>query len=61
MVQWLGLHTSTAGAVGSIPGWGTKTLQAAQRVHTQKKFLLSSSFTDFGYAANHIVFVIFLS
>ena len=21
-VQWLGLHASTAGGVGSIPGWG---------------------------------------
>ena len=22
--QWLELHTSTAGDVGSIPGWGTQ-------------------------------------
>ena len=28
-VQWLGLHTSTAGGTGSIPGWGTKIPQAA--------------------------------
>ena len=27
-VQWLGLHASTAGGVGSIPGWGTKILHA---------------------------------
>ena len=25
-VQWLGLQASTAGGMGSIPGWGTKTL-----------------------------------
>ena len=24
VVQWLGLHASTAGGQGSIPGWGTK-------------------------------------
>ena len=23
VVQWLGLHTSSAGGVGLIPGWGT--------------------------------------
>ena len=23
-VQWLGLHATTAGGPGSIPGWGTK-------------------------------------
>ena len=28
MVQWLGLHASTAEATGSIPGPGTKTPQA---------------------------------
>ena len=28
-VQWLGLHTFTAEGVGSIPGQGTKILQAA--------------------------------
>ena len=33
-VQWLGLCTSTAGGVGSIPGQGTKTLPAAR--HGQK-------------------------
>ena len=25
MVQWLRLHAPTAGAQGSIPGWGTKS------------------------------------
>ena len=34
-VQWLGLHTSTAGGTGSIPGWGTRTLYAVW--HGQKK------------------------
>ena len=29
-VQWLGLHTSTAGGTGSIPGHGTKIPHAAQ-------------------------------
>ena len=34
-VQWLGLRTSTAGGMGSIPGRGTKILYAAW--HSQKK------------------------
>ena len=29
MVQWLRLSASTAGGMGSIPGWGTKILQAS--------------------------------
>ena len=28
--QWLRLHVSTLEAVGSIPGWGTKTLHPVQ-------------------------------
>ena len=35
MVQWLRLHTSTAGGTGSIPGWETKTSHAEW--HGQKK------------------------
>ena len=35
VVQWLGLHAFTAEDWGSIPGWGTKILQAAW--HGQKK------------------------
>ena len=38
-VQWLRLHASTAGGVGSIPGQGTKILHAAsldQRVRKRK-------------------------
>ena len=34
MVQWLGLHTATAGGLGSIPGWGTKIPQTIW--HSQK-------------------------
>ena len=34
VVQWLGLYTSTAEGVGSIPGWGTKIPRA---VGSQKK------------------------
>ena len=30
-VQWLGLHSSIAGGMGLIPGWGTKILHAVQR------------------------------
>ena len=33
-VQWLGLHASTAGDTGFIPGWGTKIPHAAR--HSQK-------------------------
>ena len=29
-VQWLGLCASTAGGMGSIPGWGTKIPHAMQ-------------------------------
>ena len=35
VVQWLGLHASTAGGVGLIPSWGTKTPHAMR--HGQKK------------------------
>ena len=36
-VQWLRLCASTAGAVGLIPGWGTKIPRAAQCGPTKKK------------------------
>ena len=36
MVQWLGLHTSTAGGTGLIPGRGTKIPHAEW--HSQNKF-----------------------
>ena len=34
-VQWLRLHVSTEGGMGSIPGWGTKIPYAVW--HGQKK------------------------
>ena len=37
VVKSLGLHASTAGGMGSIPGWGTKILQAAQCSQKKKK------------------------
>ena len=36
-VQWLGLGAFTAGAQGSIPGWGTKIPHDAQHSQTEKK------------------------
>ena len=39
-VQWLGLCASTAGGLGSIPGWGTKILQAhgvTKKIKKKKK------------------------
>ena len=36
-VQWLGIHTSTAGGTGSIPGRGTKIPHAARRSQKQTK------------------------
>ena len=38
VVQWLGLHASTAGGTGSIPGWGTKILHAEQSGQKKKKW-----------------------
>ena len=35
-VQWLGFWISTAGGLGSTPGWGTKIPKAAQ--HGQRIF-----------------------
>ena len=40
VVQWLGLYTSTAEDVGSIPGWGTKIPHAVwchQKLNLIKK------------------------
>ena len=37
MVEWLGLHTSTAGDLGLIPGWGTKIPQDMWRGQKKKK------------------------
>ena len=39
-IQWLRLCVSTAGGMGSVPGWGARILHATQgkakRIHTQK-------------------------
>ena len=42
-VQWLGLHASAAGVLGSIPGWGTElpgrhTVHSKQKTPTTKKW-----------------------
>ena len=37
MVQWLELHTSTAGGMGSIPDWGPEILQATVSQKKKKK------------------------
>ena len=37
MVQWLRLHASTAGGVGSIRSWGLKIPQCSQKVKLKKK------------------------
>ena len=36
-VQWLRLHTPSAGGTGSIPDQGTKILHAARRDQKKKK------------------------
>ena len=36
MVQWLGLHASNIGGLGSIPDWGTRSYVLQLRVHTVK-------------------------
>ena len=35
--QRLRLHSSNAGSTGSIPGWGTKVLHAAEHIQNVKK------------------------
>jgi len=40
MVQWLGLHTSTAGSMGSIPGWGANIVHATH--YSRKKEILKN-------------------
>ena len=37
VVQWLGLHSSTAGSTGSVLCWETKILRALQRGKKKKK------------------------
>ena len=35
VIQWLEIHTSTAGGRCSIPGWGTKILHATSMAKKQ--------------------------
>ena len=37
MVQWLGLHASTAKGASLVPGWGTKILNATRPKKKKKK------------------------
>ena len=45
-VQWLGLGTFTAVALGSIPGWGTKILQDMKHSQKKKKELVKGENVD---------------
>ena len=47
-VQWLGLHTSTAGSMDSVPGWRTKILQAV-RCGQKKSINLRASLNELIY------------
>ena len=42
-IQWLRLCASTAGGMGSVPGWGASILHAmqgkAKRIHTDHSFV----------------------
>ena len=42
-VQWLRLHTSTAGGMGSIPGLGTKNPYATKGGQKKKLVVIVSS------------------
>ena len=60
MVQWLRLHTFTAGGSGSIPGQGTrshmpqlKMLSATIKTqHSQKMTSIKKKYRDFLYTPN---------
>ena len=49
MVQWLGVHPSTAGGMGLIPGQGTKILNAAGNGKKKKKIKLKTGKSHFKY------------
>ena len=46
VVQWLRFHTSNAGGMGLIPGWGMKIPLASR--HSQKKKKLNTSHIQLG-------------
>ena len=57
VVQWLGLQAFTAKGMGSIPGRGTKILEAEQRSKKKKKkkIQMKSSHLASVYEAHAIV------
>ena len=53
MVQWLRLHASKAGGVGSIPGWRSSTYQAMQPKEKKNRFQWTvSCFQSYAVVAN---------
>ena len=46
MVEWLGIHDSTARNLGLIPGWGTKILQTVWYSQRKKKKKTEIIFID---------------
>ena len=52
-VQWLRLHASTAGGMGSIPGQGTKIPQAAALQPKEKKKIGASSHSQQSHLQQH--------
>ena len=51
VVQWLGLRALTAESLGSVPGWGTKILQAIQKNPKNQKTKTTPSFFFFFFNA----------
>jgi len=45
MIQWLGLAAPHCHGPGSIPGWGTEILKAAQHVQNTKTNYMPTNFT----------------
>ena len=51
--KWLGLWAFTAKDAGSIPGWGTKILQALQHSQREKNKIKTVSLSMFIYTDTH--------
>ena len=58
-VQWLGLHASTAGGTGSIPGQGTKIPHATWGMAKKEKKKYYWLFTENLLCANHNLIISF--
>ena len=54
MVQWLGLRAFTAKGPGSVPGRGTKILQAVQHHRKKKSVILSCYYVSAGVTGNKL-------